>query len=74
MDKDKKIRELELEVSRLKGVIEGMRSAPYQVIPRPYPVINPAPYPYPQPFWYQTYCTSNTVGQSTPAIGTNHVN
>lgn len=64
MNKDEKVRELELEVARLKGVIEGMRTAdPYRLYPRPYPY--PVVNPYPQPFWYQTYCGAPMSGGST---------
>jgi energy-converting hydrogenase Eha subunit F len=62
---EKRIKELELEVARLQGVIEGMKANPYHLYPRPYPVIPApvipvAPYPFNTPVWYQTYCTNNT--------------
>lgn len=50
MTKEDKIKELELEVARLKGVIEGMKTNPYRLYPS-YPA-----HPYTPPFWYQTYC------------------
>jgi len=61
MTKDEKIKELELEVARLNGVIEGMSRA------KP---VNPYIVPYytnPNPFWYQTYCDNRTYGVTTPA-------
>lgn len=70
MNKDQKIKELELEVARLNGVIEGMQKDPYRLYPRPYPM--PYPVPYQNPFWYQTYCGNNQMfGVTTPAIVTN---
>lgn len=64
MKSEDKIKELELEVARLKGVIEGMRTAdPYRLYPRPYPY--PVVNPYPTPFWYQTYCGTPMSGGST---------
>jgi hypothetical protein len=66
MTKDEKIRELELEVAKLNGVIEGMQKAdPYRLYPRPYPA--PTPSPYVNPFWYQTYCDNKTYMVTTPA-------
>lgn len=62
MTKDKKIKELELEVARLKGVVEGMRTAnPYYLYP-PAP-LQPVIRPY--PYWYQTYCGAPMSGGST---------
>ena len=68
MNKDERIKELELEVARLKGVVEGMRTAnPYHLYPRPAPL----PYPYyPQPVWYQTYCTSGVQNATTGYLAT----
>lgn len=56
MNKENKLKELELEIARLKGVIEGMKANPYHMYPRTYPAANP----YQAPFWYQTYCGGNT--------------
>lgn len=71
MKNEDKIKELELEVARLKGVIEGMRTAnPYYLYP-PAP-IQPVIRPY--PYWYQTYCTTNPATVATTgylATGTN---
>ncbi len=69
MTKDEKIRELELEVARLNGVIEGLKSDPYRLYPRPYPV--PTPAPYINLFWYQTYCDNKTYTVTTPAVVSN---
>ena len=69
MTKDeKKIHELELEVARLKGVIEGLKADPYRLYPRPYPY--PVVTPYPQPFWYQTYCGGGSTAQFTATPNT----
>lgn len=67
-----KIKELELEVARLKGVIEGMN----KMNPMPYPIpYVTQPYVRPYPYWYQTYCTSGTAqattGYITQATGIN---
>lgn len=82
MTKDEKIKELELEVARLKGVVEGMKTAdPYRLYPRPFP----QQYPVPAPYWYQqVYCGGSTDQfTATPnitattgylATGTDHVN
>lgn len=67
MTKDEKIKELELEIARLNGVVEGMKANPYRLYPS-YPVINPQPYQ--QPFWYQTYCGGSTSPATVPLSGT----
>lgn len=69
MTKDEKIKQLELEVARLNGVIEGLKSDPYRLYPLPYPV--PTPSPYVSPFWYQTYCDNKTYVVTTPATVSN---
>jgi hypothetical protein len=63
MTKDEKIKELELEVARLNGVIEGMKANPYYLYPRP----TTAPYTPPlhpaNPWWQQqVYCITPTTG------------
>lgn len=56
MNKDDKIKELELEIARLKGVVEGMRTAnPYYLYPPIQPVIRPYPY---TPYWYSSTTTN----------------
>ena len=75
MNKDDKIKELQLEIARLQGIIEGMQKAdPYRLYPRPYPVPVVTPYPYYPPVWYQTYCTntvnSGAIAATNTTVGT----
>jgi len=67
MDNSERIKELELEVARLKGVIEGMKQPLYGIRTTPvYPTY--PPYYYNPPFY--TTCTSGTALAST-STGTN---
>jgi len=60
-DKDKKIHELELEIAKLQGEIQGLR----QAVPVPwYPIypryVEPPPYPI-SPFWEITCLPTTTT-------------
>ena len=66
MSRNDKIRELELEIARLKGVIEGMKASKNTVVYQPTPITTtPAiQWPY-RP--YDVWCGSGAVGYAQHA-------